>query len=70
MNSTEQAEALRLLDSLYEQKESFSNWLSGNTVQKDSYEEVKRQLESACPGLCIVRVDLNFRHGHVLAPID
>lgn len=70
MNSEEIATALRLLDSLYEQKNSVRAWLAGNTTQQESYEEVKRQLESACPGLCVVYVDLLTRRGHVLAPID
>lgn len=70
MNSQEIATALRLLDDLYEQKQSFKNWLSGNTVQQDSYDEAIQQLEKALPELCVKRVDIVYRMAHVLAPRD
>lgn len=70
MNSTELAEALKLLDSLYEQSQSFREWLAGSTIQQDSYEEARRQIEAANPGLRVIRVSLAYRIGHVLAPID
>lgn len=70
VTSQEIAEALKLLDALYEQSHSVATWLTGNTTQQESYEVVKRQLEEENTGLCVLRVNLTYRTGHVLAPID
>jgi len=68
MTSQEQAQALRELDRLYEQKESFRAWLAGNEPSQGDYNAAVARLEAANPGLAVKRVDLSYRAGHVLAP--
>lgn len=70
MTSQEQAQALRRLDQLYEQKDSFRVWLSGDQVSQGDYNAAVRQLEAANPGLSVKRVDLTYRSGHVLVPAE
>jgi hypothetical protein len=69
MTSQEQAQALRELDWLYEQKDSFKAWLaSAQSSQGGDYDAAVARLETANPGLMVKRVDLSYRVGHVLAP--
>lgn len=68
MNSQEQAQALRELDHLYEQKDSFRIWLAGDQSTQGDYDQAVRRLEAANPGLLVRRVDLSYHTGHVLAP--
>jgi hypothetical protein len=70
MTSQEQAAALRELDRLYEQKDSFRIWLSGNQQSQGDYDVALRRLEVENPGLVVKRADLTYRVGHVLAPED
>jgi len=67
MTSQEQAQALRELDRLYEQKGSFRVWLAGNQQSQGDYGAAVARLEAANPGLVVKRVDLTYRVGHVLA---
>ena len=67
MDSKNIALALTTLDDLYKRKQSFQSWLSGNSAQ-EKYDEARKQLEDALPGLCIKYVDLVYRMAHVLAP--
>ncbi len=68
MTSQEQAQALRELDRLYEQKDSFRAWLVGHEQSQGDYHAAVARLESINPGLSVKRVDLTYRVGHVLAP--
>ena len=68
MTSQEQAQALRELDRLYEQKDSFRVWLAGKEPRQGDYDAAVARLEAANPGLAVKRVDLSYRVGHVLAP--
>ena len=68
MTSQEQAQALRELDRLYQQKDSFRSWLSGDQQSQGDYDAAVTRLEVANPGLAVKRVDLSYRAGHVLAP--
>jgi hypothetical protein len=70
MTSQEQAQALRRLDQLYEQKDSFRVWLTGDQASQGDYDAAVRQLETANPGLSVKRVNLTYRTGHVLAPAE
>ncbi len=70
MTSKEQAQALRELDRLYEQKESFRSWLAGEQYSQGDYNAAARQLEAANPGLVLKYVHMTYRSGHVLAPED
>ncbi len=67
MTSQEQAQVLRELDRLYEQKDSFRAWLTDQASQGD-YDTAVARLEAANPSLVVRRVDLSYRVGHVLAP--
>ncbi len=68
MTSQEQAQALRELDRLYEQKDSFRVWLAGNQQSQGDYDAAVARLEAANPGLEVKRVDISYRTGHVRAP--
>ncbi len=68
MTSQEQAQALRELDWLYEQKDSFRAFLAGDQSSQGDYDAAVRQLETANPGLSVKRVNLTYRVGHVPAP--
>ncbi len=68
MTSQEQAQALRELDWLYEQKDSFQAWLASAQLSQGDYDTAVALLESANPGLSVKRVNLTYRIGHVLAP--
>lgn len=68
MTSEEQAQALRALDRLYQQKDSFRTWLAGDQQSQGDYDAAVARLEAANPGLVVKRVDLTYRTGHVLAP--
>ena len=68
MTSQEQAQALRELDRLYQQKDSFQTWLAGNQQSQGDYDAAVARLEAANPGLIVKRVDMSYRVGHVLAP--
>ncbi len=68
MTSQEQAQALRELDRLYEQKDSFRVWLASNQQSQGDYDAAVARLEAANPGLAVKWVDLSYRVGHVLAP--
>ena len=68
MTSQEQAQALRELDRLYEQKDSFQAWLSRAQSSQGDYDAAVARLKAANPGLTVKRVDLSYRVGHVLAP--
>jgi hypothetical protein len=70
MTSQEQAQALRELDRLYQQKDSFRVWLAGDQQSQGDYDEAWAALEAANPGLVVKRVDMTYRVGHVLAPED
>ncbi len=70
MTSQEQAQALRELDRLYQQKDSFRAFLADEQNNQDDYDQAVRRLEAANPGLLVKRVDLSYRTGHVLAPED
>ncbi len=70
MNPQALIEALRLLDALYQQKSSFSTWLAGNTQLNNDYEQVKKDIEAAFPGLRIVYVDVVFKVTHALIAED
>jgi hypothetical protein len=70
MTSQEQAQALRELDRLYQQKDSFRVWLAGDQQSQGDYDEAWAALEAANPGLKVSRVDMTYRVGHVLAPED
>lgn len=67
MTSQEQAQALRELDWLYEQKDSFKAWLASASSQSD-YDTAVARLEAANPGLVVKQLDLSYRVGHVLGP--
>ena len=69
MTSQEQATALKELDTLYDQATSFRSWLAEGSEQR-RYGLLKDRIEQATPGLRVKRVDLTYRYGHVLAPID
>jgi hypothetical protein len=58
--------ALKKLDSLYVQKDSFRSWLSGNAEASNEYEQVREQIEAAYPGLSVVYVDITFCMTHGL----
>lgn len=66
MNPKELAKALHQLDSLYQQKDSFKNWLSGDTDARERYERIKQDIETAFPGLRVVYVGLGYKETHVL----
>lgn len=68
MTSQEQAQALRELDRLYQQKDSFRSWLAGEQQSQGDYNAAVAQLEAANPSLQVKRVDMTYRFGHVLAP--
>lgn len=70
MTSQEQAQALRELDRLYKQKDSFRTWLAGNQQSQGDYDTAVARLEAANPGLIVKYIDMTFRMGHVLAPED
>lgn len=70
MTSQEQAQALRELDRLYQQKDSFRVWLAGDQQERHDYDEAWAALKAANPGLTVKRVDMTYRVGHVLAPED
>jgi len=68
MTSQEQAQALRELDWLYEQKDSFKAWPARAQSSQGDYDAAVSKLEAANPALTVKRVDLSSRVGHVLAP--
>jgi hypothetical protein len=68
MTSEEQAQALRELDRLYQQKDSFRTWLAGNQQSQGDYDAAVARLEAANPGLTVKYIDMTYRMGHVLAP--
>lgn len=70
MTSEEQAQALRELDRLYRQKDSFRTWLAGNQQSQGDYDNAVARLEAANPGLIVKYIDMTYRMGHVLAPED
>ncbi len=70
MTSQEQAQALRKLDRLYQEKDSFRSWLAGDQQNQGDYDTAVAQLEAANPGLVVKYVDMTYRMGHVLAPED
>lgn len=70
MTSQEQAQALRKLDRLYQEKDSFRSWLAGDQQSQGDYDAAVAQLEAANPGLAVKYVNLMYRMGHVLVPED
>ena len=68
MTSQEQAQALRELVWLYEQKDSFKAWLASERSSQGDCDAAVARLKAANPGLTVKRVDLSYRVGHVLAP--
>jgi hypothetical protein len=70
MTSQEQAQALRELDRLYQQKDSFRARFAGGQQSQGDYDAAVARLEAANPGLMVKQVDLTYRIGHILAPED
>lgn len=55
------------LDVLYEAKNTFSIWLSGETSNETSYQQLLTEIETAT-GMRVSYVDITYRYAHVLAP--
>jgi hypothetical protein len=59
--------AFARLDTLYSQKDSFRNWLSGDDAGiRTEYEELKLSIEKAFPGLKVIYAHFEFRETHAL----
>ena len=67
---TSQEQALRELDRLYQQKDSFRSWLADDQRSQGDYDAALRRLKAENPGLTVSRMDMTYRVGHVLAPED
>lgn len=67
MEYTTLTKKLLELDVLYEAKESFSHWLSGETSNETSYQQLLTEIETAT-GMRVLHVDITYRYAHVLAP--
>ncbi len=61
MTSPEQAAALRELDRLYEQKETFRSWLAGDQASQADYTAAVARLEAANTGLIVKYVDMTYK---------
>jgi len=71
MNPQELIAALRELDRLYDEKDSFQAWLAGRTdALQTEYTLKKSAVEAAFPGLCVVFVYVTYKSTHGLIAED
>ncbi|HLI09365.1 MAG TPA: hypothetical protein VKV40_22575 [Ktedonobacteraceae bacterium] len=70
MNTEELVQALRQLDTLYEQMHSVQALLFGDRGTRASYEQITTRIETAFPDLCVRRVSFTHRMAHGLFPLD
>jgi hypothetical protein len=71
MNPQELIAALRELDRLYDEKDSFQAWLAGRTeALQTAYTFKKAEIENAFPGLRVVYTYITYKSTHALVAED